>query len=435
MHELPTRGGKVLAVVEKDQQLFVSETLDETLESGDVRSFADAEHTCDRARCRARVCVRCEVHEPDAAGPRADLTGGRFEGEPGLASTADPGQRDETVSAQESCDFVELVLAADKTRQRRRKIMALHGRGRGGELLAEDGALERSQLLARVETEALGEERARAVVRRERLRLALGVVEREHQLAPQALAERLLGNETLQLGDERSVTAERQLRIDSLLEGDEPKLVQPASLVRDDATVANVRERRAAPQRECGSQAIRREPGSAARECVAPFAVEPFEPPRVDHLSLDVEHVAGRPCEERVLTERRAQPRDVDPERAFRAPRRPALPELVDQPVARDRPPWLDEEQGEEPSLPPTTQSDRLPGAHDFHWPEHPELAGRARRRRHAAHPRAAGGVRAIHTVCPSANAHQFSAGRIVLLPPAPSQNGAACSVTGTSPP
>ena len=184
--------------------------LEETVESGDVRSFADAEHTCNYARCRARVCVRCEVHEPDAAGPRADLPGGRFEGEAGLAGTTNPGQRDETVSPQESCDVVELVLAADETRQRRRKIVALQGRGRGSELLAEDGALERSQLLARVETEALGEERACAVIRRHRLCLALGVVEREHELAPQALAKRLVGDETLQLGDERSVTAERQ---------------------------------------------------------------------------------------------------------------------------------------------------------------------------------------------------------------------------------
>ena len=37
---------KVLAVVEQDQQLFVSEVLDETVERGHVRSFADAEHTC-----------------------------------------------------------------------------------------------------------------------------------------------------------------------------------------------------------------------------------------------------------------------------------------------------------------------------------------------------------------------------------------------------
>ena len=53
MHELATRARKVLAVVEKDQQLFVSEMLEETFESGDVRSLADAEHTGDRARCRA----------------------------------------------------------------------------------------------------------------------------------------------------------------------------------------------------------------------------------------------------------------------------------------------------------------------------------------------------------------------------------------------
>ena len=343
--------------------------------------------------------MRCEVDEPDAAGPRADLTGGHFQGEPRLAGTANPGQRDETVSPQESGNVVELALAADETRQRRRKIVALHGRGRWSELLAENGALERPQLLARVETEALREERACAAVRRHRLGLALGVVEREHELAPQALAERLLGDQTLQLGDERSVTAERQVRIDSLLEGDEPKLVQPPSLVGDHATVANVRERRALPECERGSQAIRREPGRAPRACVAPFAVEPFEPPRVDLLGLDVEHVARRPCEHRVLTERRAQPRNVDPEGAFRAARGLALPELVDQPVARDRPPWLDEEQGEEPSLPPATERDRLPGAHGFHWPEDPELVGRAGRSRHAAHPRPQAGVRAIHTV------------------------------------
>ncbi len=248
------------------------------------------------------------------------------------------------MTAEELGNVVELALAADKARQRRWKIVALHGRRRGSELLAEDGALQRSQLLARVETEALGEECACAVVRRERLGLALRVVEGEHELAPQALAKRLLGDEALQLGDERSVTAERQLRIDSLLEGDEAKLVQPASLVRDDATIANVRERRALPQRECSSKSIRRKPGSAARECIASFAVEPLEPPRVDQLILDIEHVAGRPREKRVLTERGAQPRDVDAERAFRAPRRLVLPELVDQPVARDRPPWLEEE-------------------------------------------------------------------------------------------
>lgn len=53
-------------------------------------------------------------------------------------------------------------------------------------------------------------------------------------------------------------------------------------------------KRQAVPERECGSQAIRCEPGSTARERVASFAVEP---PRGGQLSLDVEPLAGRPCE------------------------------------------------------------------------------------------------------------------------------------------
>ena len=296
--------------------------------------------------------------------------------------------------------------------------MTLRSRGRGSELLAEDGALERSQLLARMETEAFGEERACAVVRRERLDLAPGVVEREHELAPQAFAERLLGDETLQLGDERSVTAEREIRIDSRLEGDEPKLVQPTSLLLDDATVANVRERRAVPQRERGFQAIRREPGSAARQCVASFAVEPFEPRPVDQLSLDVEHVAGGPCDERALPERRTQPRHVDPERAFRARRGPALPELVDQPVARDRPPWLDEEQGEEPSLPPATKPDRLPGRARIPLARAPGTRWPCRSRSPRCPSSAAGGVRAMHARAQLAAVRGVNAVALASTPP-----------------
>src|SRR3954452_7276444 len=130
--------------------------------------------------------------------------------------------------------------------------------------------------------------------------------------------------------------AEPQLCLNSVLEREEAELVEPASLVRDEATVSYVREGRAVPKRECGSQAIRRKPGSATGESVAPIAAELFEPRSVDRLSRDIEHVTGRPRKKRVFAERRAQPRDVNPEGAFRARRRLALPELVDQPVARD---------------------------------------------------------------------------------------------------
>ena len=217
-----------------------------------------------------RVGERVEVDEPDAVRARADLTRGRFQGQAGLAGTARAGQRDEPVIAQQPCDLAELALAADEAGQRRREVVPLHGRGGGRELLAQDGPLERPQRLARVESETLGEERPRSTVGRDRFGLTLRVVERQHQLAPQAFAQRLLGDETLQLGDERRVTAERQLRVDPILQGEEPQLVQPARLVRHHTSLSRTSRTRAAPQRERRPESISRAPGGAARQGVAP---------------------------------------------------------------------------------------------------------------------------------------------------------------------
>ncbi len=55
---------------------------------------------------------------------------------------------------------------------------------------------------------------ARLSVDVERLCLPAGAVERTHQRAAQPLAEWVGGHECLELRDERSVPAERELRLD-----------------------------------------------------------------------------------------------------------------------------------------------------------------------------------------------------------------------------
>jgi hypothetical protein len=60
--------------------------------------------------------------------------------------------------------------------------------------------------------------------------LPAGSIEREHQLTTQPLAERSLGDERLELGDEIGSSAPLELRVDEILAGGEAQLLQPAGL-------------------------------------------------------------------------------------------------------------------------------------------------------------------------------------------------------------
>ena len=131
-----------------------------------------------------------------------------------------------------------------------------------GDLL-EHQPLEPPQLLARLEPELVGEEGARVAVGGERVGLAPAAVEREHQLAAQALAQRVRGDELLQLGDELGVAAEREVGLDAPLEHGEPLLAQPLRLVARQALELEPLQRLAAPQRERLAQQLGRRGGVA----------------------------------------------------------------------------------------------------------------------------------------------------------------------------
>ena len=124
--------------------------------------------------------------------------------------------------------------------------------------------------LARVETELLGEDGAGAAVRGECVCLSLAAVERDHELAPEAFAQRLFRDEALELGHELGVAAEAELGFDPLFQAGQAKRVQALSLEREDAAVAAVRESRPTPERERRPQAILGETGGAANERVPP---------------------------------------------------------------------------------------------------------------------------------------------------------------------
>ena len=159
VHELRARVDDVLAVVEHEQELarraYASSASTRLL----ARRVGDAERHRDRPRHEPVFGKLGEVDEPDAVDPRIDLPPRRLQREPRLARTAEPGDRDEPALAQELLELVELALAADEARKRRRQVVpGLHGSD-GYDLLAQDRALELLQLLARLEAELAVEER------------------------------------------------------------------------------------------------------------------------------------------------------------------------------------------------------------------------------------------------------------------------------------
>ena len=115
--------------------------------------------------------------------------------------------------------------------------------------MAEDRPLEPAQLLAGLEAEVLVEHAPPGAVHVKGRCLSLGPVEGDHQLSTKMFAERVLADESLELGNELRLTPEREIGVDALLEGGEPLLVEPDTRGARKRRV-ELGEGRAAPQRK-----------------------------------------------------------------------------------------------------------------------------------------------------------------------------------------
>ena len=115
-------------------------------------------------------------------------------------------------------------------------------------VLDEDRPLELLQLDARLEPELVVQERPRPPVDLEPFGLPAAAVEREHQLRAEALAVGVLGDERLELGDERELAAERELGVDPLLDRRQPQLLEPLDLDPRERLELEVGERPSVPQ-------------------------------------------------------------------------------------------------------------------------------------------------------------------------------------------
>jgi hypothetical protein len=133
-------------------------------------------------------------------------------------------------------------------------------------LVIQDCTLEPLQCLARLDPELLDERLPRRLIDLECFDLTTGAVEREHQLAAQSFLQRVLRDEYLQLGDQRFVTAELQVGLDTLGQRRHPELVQPLDVCARELFVGEVGERWPVPERERRAQGRRRARGIACGE-------------------------------------------------------------------------------------------------------------------------------------------------------------------------
>ena len=123
----------------------------------------------------------------------------------------------------------------------------------------------------------------------ERVCLPPAAVEREHQLPAEALAERVLADERLQLADDVGVRAELEVGLDACPRA---RPCRSSSRLRSrlrELLVGELRERRPAPEAERALEEVAPLLGRRA-----PRSEHPLEAVRVDLLRVDVQDIAGR---------------------------------------------------------------------------------------------------------------------------------------------
>ena len=111
--------------------------------------------------------------------------------------------------------------------------------------------MQAPQLRPRLYADRLDERRARLTVGVQRVSLPAAAIQRQHPQGVQALAQRLLGDERLELADHSDVPAGGQIVLDGELDRGEPQILQPADLQRSEWLRGDIVKRRPAPQRQC----------------------------------------------------------------------------------------------------------------------------------------------------------------------------------------
>ena len=211
------------------------------------------------------------------------------------------------------------------------------GRGRAGPgpgsaaawVVGQDAGLELAQRGGRLEAELLAQDRPQRRRPAERLGGPAAAVQRDDQLVPEALAERGLRDQRLELADQLGVLAAREPGLEQVLAGVGAQLVEAHRFVAGPVELGELLERRPSPAVERGVELCRPLPGIGHGPGGRAQALEPLG---VDCALGHLEQVARWPSDDVGLgPEELAQPRQLALQDGGRVGRR------LGRPTARRR--------------------------------------------------------------------------------------------------
>ena len=281
-----------------------------------------------------------DQHEPAGAAARAP---------PLLAQRIELG-----LPARQRRAGVELGRQLDRVGRRRIELG----------VLAQDRLVQAPQLRAGLHADLLHQHRSRLAVGVERLRLPTAAIQGQHALRVQALPQRVLGHQRVELADDLAVPAGGQVTVDRQLERRDTKLVQTADLGRRERLVRHIRQRRAAPQTQRVARRARRDELLEAPRIQLPVA----EPQLVTAPARDDLGAVA------TVGERLAQLRDVQLHHLGRCGRRLLTPEPPDEPIRRDRRTGVQRQQREQRPWLPRADEHRLAAGACLHGSENADV-------------------------------------------------------------
>ena len=172
--------------------------------------------------------------------------------------------------------------------------------------MGEDHPLERLELLGRLQPELFCESQPRLLEHLERIHLATAAVEGQHLQVAEPLARGVRRRERLDLAHHLGVATELEQDVDPPLHRLEPQLVEPLDGRLREIVEHEIRQRRAAPERERLRQQRKALPGRSAPRLVE----QALEPPRVDRCVGCVQEITRGPGLDRFGAELAPQAED-----------------------------------------------------------------------------------------------------------------------------
>ena len=202
--------------------------------------------------------------------------------------------------------------------------------------MLEDLPLELAQPRPRIEPQLAGEPLPGRGEDRQRIGVPSRSIESEHQLPDQALSQRVLAHELLELWHETRALAACEVGVDPLLDSEQTALFELLDRTRGDRLVLQVRQCRAAPDRERVAQDLRRLARVSARAELARLLYERLEAVEIELARLDTQQVPRRLADDALGAQQGPKARDVAVERSARRVGRTLAPDRFYQSVARD---------------------------------------------------------------------------------------------------